>query len=81
MRGCDVHLREIFDALSNSRNFEKPLTWNCDICGRERLDKDVSVLTYEIKKLRGMFRNIKYCNDVDECLAKAKKLKEKGVNL
>lgn len=46
-------------------------TWNCEICREERPDANISVLTYPLKDLPRSTRNLKYCNDRDECHKKA----------
>lgn len=51
------------------------LTWKCHICGRERPDDKISVLSKPLildGKSCGS-QNIRYCNDNPECLKKAKK--------
>lgn len=50
----------------------KNLTWRCEICKEERPDEKISVITYSLKNLLGGQRNLKYCNDKEECLNKAK---------
>ena len=47
------------------------LTWKCEICHRERPDDKIDVLTYSLKNLEGAERNLKYCNDNEECKNKA----------
>lgn len=42
------------------------LTWTCHICGDERPDKLISVLSYPI--FEGAKRNVRYCNDRVACL-------------
>lgn len=46
-------------------------TWKCEICGKERPDEDIDVLTYPLKDLPGGERNLKYCSDNDDCWKKA----------
>lgn len=53
-------------------------TWNCEICGTEREDKFISVLTYPIKDFAGAERNLKYCNDKPNCLQGAVLKGEEG---
>ena len=43
------------------------MTWKCEICGEERNDEDIDVLTYLLKDIPGAERNVKYCNDKTEC--------------
>jgi len=48
------------------------LTWNCDICDRERPDDKISVYKRDVGQEHGlpdgvMQQNIKYCNDNIEC--------------
>lgn len=50
----------------------KDFTWKCDMCGKTRPDAKISVLTYPLKDLPHAERNLKYCNDDQWCLAKAK---------
>jgi len=47
------------------------LTWKCHICGEERPDNKISVVTYPLKNLEGAERNLRYCNDKKECIDKA----------
>ena len=46
---------------------EKPITWMCDMCGKERPDEDIGVITYPLINLKGAVRNLKYCNDRESC--------------
>jgi len=49
------------------------LTWTCHICGRERPDDKVSVVSKPLTfdgKVIGQ-QNIRYCNDNPECAAAA----------
>jgi len=46
-------------------------TWKCEICGEERPDEDINVLTYPLKDLPGGERNLKYCNDNFVCPQRA----------
>ena len=46
------------------------ISWHCDVCGTERPDSQISVLSKPIPF--GQY-NIKYCNDRVECLEGAKK--------
>lgn len=46
------------------------LTWKCVICGEERPDNEINVLTYPLKGLPGAEVNLKYCTK-DECYKKA----------
>lgn len=52
------------------------LTWKCEICGEERPDAKISVLTYKLKALEPVDaqRNVKYCNDKESCYLGAVKL-------
>ncbi len=47
------------------------LTWRCAICGEERPDNKIEVLTYPLKGLPGAERNLKYCNDKEDCQQRA----------
>lgn len=47
------------------------LTWICDICGKERPDRNIAVITYPIKDWENAERNLKYCNDNQDCINKA----------
>ena len=42
-------------------------TWNCDICHKERKDEKIAVLTYPINDLPMAKRNLRYCNDNNNC--------------
>ncbi len=53
-------------------------TWNCQICGQERPDKKISVLSYPYKEFKTATVNTKYCNDKPLCYKGALKKKEKG---
>lgn len=44
------------------------LSWRCGICGKEREDKFISVISYFLKLLPGAEVNLKYCNDKSDCL-------------
>lgn len=51
----------------------KNLTWTCHICGKERPDDKISVLSKPLL-LNGRVcgqQNIRYCNDNPECFKKA----------
>ena len=52
------------------------LTWKCHICGDERPDENISVLTKPLVingvPLLGGVQNIRYCNDRPECLKGAR---------
>ena len=54
------------------------LTWRCEICKEERPDNRINVMSYFLKSLGGATRNLKYCNDKEECLKEAKKRSESG---
>lgn len=52
--------------------FPNALEWRCSICGKMRPDAKISVLTVDNSKSFGLpagsaQRNIRYCNDDDEC--------------
>lgn len=50
------------------------LTWKCHICGRERPDDKISVVSKAIRidgRAVGM-QNIRYCNDNPECASAAR---------
>lgn len=54
--------------------FTEPLTWTCHICGMERPDEKISVLSKPIiinGQVSGQ-QNIRYCNDRTECIEGAK---------
>ncbi len=44
------------------------LTWRCAMCGEERDDDKISVVSYPIEGLPGAERNVKYCNDKETCI-------------
>ena len=49
-------------------------TWKCHVCGEDRPDNKISVLTKPLF-IQGRNigeQNIRYCNDKDECKEKAK---------
>jgi len=55
----------------------KDLTWTCHVCGKERPDDCISVFVRDVSKKYDltpgtMTENIRYCNDNQECLEKAK---------
>ena len=54
------------------------LTWNCQICGKERPDEKISVLTYPMKDLPSAEVNIKYCNDNPKCWEGALDKRKRG---
>lgn len=47
------------------------LTWACEICHKERPDANISVKIYALKDIPGGTRNLKYCNDNDDCRERA----------
>lgn len=53
-------------------------TWKCHMCGEERPDDKISVLSYPIKDLPGAVANQRYCNDKDECYQAAKEKAKTG---
>jgi len=54
----------------------KRLTWTCHICGEERPDDKISVLSKHIiingQVIPGGHQNIRYCNDRPTCIEGAK---------
>jgi len=46
------------------------LTWTCHICGQERPDDKISVLTKKLIMNGGVIadENIRYCNDSAACI-------------
>ncbi len=49
---------------------KEPLTWTCHICGEERPDDKISVVTKPMI-INGQTvgeQNIRYCNDKVECI-------------
>ena len=62
----------------NEEKMTKVMTWTCHICGKKREDESISVLTYLLKDLPGAERNIRYCNDNDECLVGAQERAKTG---
>lgn len=51
----------------------RELSWTCHICGRERPDDKISVVSKPIMiegRIIGQ-QNIRYCNDNEECIQKA----------
>lgn len=59
-------------------------TWTCHICGEERPDAIISVLSFPMKDSDGKINkhatiNVRYCNDKPKCLAGAEKKRKKGV--
>lgn len=72
--GIYLLVRAIFRAIYKTIFHEKEveshlgsLTWKCEICGEDRPDRDISVMTYQIKDFPGAHRNLKYCNDREAC--------------
>lgn len=53
-------------------------TWTCHICGEERPDENISVLTYPVANLSDAEYNVRYCNDRAKCLEVALEWKKKG---
>ena len=54
--------------------FTESLTWTCHICGEERPDAKISVLTKPLV-INGTAcgeQNIRYCNDKAECIEGAR---------
>jgi hypothetical protein len=58
------------------------LTWKCDICMEVRKDKFISVkevpLVFRGKSssFKKASRNIKYCNDKQDCIDRVNRIKE-----
>ncbi len=51
----------------------KTLTWKCHVCGEERPDAQISVLTKTNRVgLITLEQNIRYCNDRQKCIDGAK---------
>lgn len=49
------------------------LTWACHICGKERPDEKISVHTTRVNDEGTIIeQNVRYCNDNQECIEKAK---------
>lgn len=51
-------------------------SWTCHVCGEERDDSVVSVVSHDVSALSGLpptthFENVRYCNDRAECAAAA----------
>ena len=43
-------------------------TWLCHVCGRERLDKAISVRKFDaMAPMMSIKFNVRYCNDDDAC--------------
>lgn len=60
-------------------------TWECHICGKERLDKDISVRMIDISKDYNlqpgtMQLNVRYCNDNPDCAEKSKTYRKSKIN-
>ena len=53
-------------------------TWTCHICGRERPDSAISVMTYPLREMAGGEYNVRYCNDDERCEGLALIWKHKG---
>lgn len=49
-------------------DLKKKTFWNCEVCERLRADEFISVYTYPLKDLPDGERNLKYCNDSEDCL-------------
>lgn len=47
------------------------MTWRCEVCGQERADAEISVLTYPLDGIPGAERNLKYCKNYYDCYKKA----------
>lgn len=54
------------------------LTWKCHICGIERPDSRISVLSYPLAKFPEATINVRYCNDNSNCFDIALEWKSKG---
>ena len=52
--------------------------WNCEICGKKRPDRFISVISYPLKNLPGGTRNLKYCNDNPKCERLARQTAKTG---
>ena len=53
-------------------------TWRCQICGKERPDNKIDVVSYAVKDLPNAEVNIKYCNDSMDCYMGALEKRKKG---
>lgn len=53
-------------------------TWTCHICGEERPDSVIAVLSYPMKDFVSVEINVRYCSDKPNCLKEARKWKAKG---
>jgi hypothetical protein len=47
------------------------LTWKCEICGKTRPNKKISVIPYFLDEKLNITRNLKYCNDNLICIHQA----------
>ena len=50
--------------------------WKCHICGDERADEFISVVTTDLSQEHGLtpgtlFQNVRYCNDRPACIQRA----------
>lgn len=54
------------------------LTWRCDICGKEKPDNEIGVVTYPLKDLLGAVRNLKVCKYSGDCQKKAEEKSNTG---
>jgi len=43
------------------------MTWKCEICGAERPDSRIKVLSYPLNGLPTGKRNLRYCGDNEAC--------------
>ena len=53
------------------------LIWSCHVCGKQRPDAQISVLSHDTSLAYGfslgtMQQNIRYCNDSPRCIEGAK---------
>jgi len=53
-------------------------TWTCHICGEEKADAYIDVLSYPEKDFKSMTNNVRYCTDNTICYSRALGWKEKG---
>ncbi len=66
----DEHEHWFRKSVGGSMVYKKPLTWECHVCGEERPDAQISVLSKPlvIEGRECGTLNIRYCNDKAECI-------------
>jgi len=50
-----------------TKDIFKDMTWNCHVCGKERPDNKIDVVSGQYRGFKDAQINIRYCNDNTDC--------------